>query len=79
MKKVTLVIPCFNEEENNDSKPYLRGLISELSSNMVVLKFNQKVRLHGKSKAEWFTMLDIAINGVVNHSRLPLRMVTTSG
>ncbi len=68
-----------NLKKYHDSKPYLRGLISELSSNMVTLKFNQKVRLHGKSKAEWFTMLDIAINGVVNHSRVPLRFVTISG
>ena len=63
----------------NDPYPYLRGLIFELGYKIDTIKFNQPVRIKGKSKHNFFSMYDIAILGIVKHSKLPLRLMTMFG
>jgi glycosyltransferase involved in cell wall biosynthesis len=63
----------------NDPYPYLRGLIFELGFKIDTIKFNQPVRLKGKSKHNFFSMYDIAMLGIVKHSKLPLRLMTMFG
>jgi len=63
----------------NDPYPYFRGLISEISSEIKTLKFNQPIRKYGKTKNNISTLYDIGILGVVKHSRKPLRFMVLLG
>ena len=63
----------------NDPYPYLRGLIFELGYKIDTIKFNQPVRKKGKTKHNFLSMYDIAMLGIVKHSKLPLRLMTMFG
>ena len=63
----------------SDPYPYFRGLISELGSEISTIKFEQPLRKNGKTKNNLFTLYDLAMLGVVKHSRKPLRFMTFLG
>ena len=60
----------------NDPYPYFRGLISEVGFDIETIKFDQPLRKLGKTKNNFFTLYDLAMLGVVKHSRMPLRIMT---
>ncbi len=62
-----------------DPIPYFRGFISEIGFRRAEIEFMQPPRKHGVSKHNFFTLYDYAMNGFVNHSKLPLRLATFSG
>jgi len=62
-----------------DPIPYLRGLVAELEGDIQFLKFNQPKRKSGKSKNNFYTLLDLALLGFVKHSKLPLRIMIIFG
>ena len=62
-----------------DPYPYFRGLLSELGEEICTIKFNQPLRLHGKTKNNILTLYDIGMLGVVKHSRKPLRFMVITG
>ena len=62
-----------------DPNPYFRGMISEIESNIGILEFQQPKRLHGKSKNNLYSLFDLGINGIIKHSKLPLRIMTIGG
>lgn len=59
--------------------PYFRGLILEITNNIDVIEFNQPNRKHGQSKNNFFTLFDIAMLGIIKHSKLPLRLMIITG
>jgi glycosyltransferase involved in cell wall biosynthesis len=59
--------------------PYFRGLILEITNNIDVIEFDQPNRRHGQSKNNFFTLFDIAMLGIIKHSKLPLRLMTITG
>jgi len=59
--------------------PYFRGLITEITSNIDTIEFDQPRRSKGNSKNNFFTLFDIGMLGIIKHSRLPLRFMTISG
>jgi len=59
--------------------PYFRGLVTEITDNIDIIEFDQPKRIHGKSKNNFFTLFDIAMLGIIKHSKLPLRLMTVSG
>ncbi|NQT57493.1 MAG: glycosyltransferase family 2 protein [Bacteroidetes bacterium] len=59
--------------------PYFRGLVAEYGFEIVELEYQQPKRLHGKTKNNFFTLYDMAMNGFVNHTIIPLRMATFTG
>lgn len=63
----------------NDPYPYLRGLISELGYEVKSIPFNQPRRLRGISKNNIYTLYDIAMLGIVSHSKLPIRIAAFTG
>jgi dolichol-phosphate mannosyltransferase len=63
----------------NDPYPYLRGLISELGYEVKSIPFNQPRRLRGISKNNLYTLYDIAMLGIVSHSKLPIRIAAFIG
>lgn len=63
----------------NDPYPYFRGLVSELGFEIETIKFYQPLRKHGTTKNNIFTLYDLALLGIVKHSRAPLRFMTLLG
>jgi glycosyltransferase involved in cell wall biosynthesis len=59
--------------------PYFRGLITEITNNIHVIEFDQPKRSLGKSKNNFFTLFDIAMLGIIKHSKIPLRFMTILG
>lgn len=59
--------------------PYFRGMVSEIGFKRVEIPFHQEARVNGKSKNNFFTLYDMAMTGVVNYSKLPLRLATFTG
>lgn len=63
----------------NDPYPFLRGLICELGYPAKTIEFDQPRRLKGLSKNNFYTLYDIALLGIVSHSKLPLRIASFIG
>jgi len=63
----------------DDPYPFLRGLICELGYDIKEVPFNQPRRLRGVSKNNFYTLYDIAMLGVVSHSKVPIRMAAFAG
>ena len=63
----------------DDPYPYFRGLISEISSEIKLVKFHQPERAAGKTKNNFYTLYDIGVLGIVKHSKVPLRIMTFIG
>ena len=65
--------------ELHDPYPYFRGLISEIGLPVSVVTYKQPRRARGFSKNNFYTLYDIALLGITNHSKVPLRLATLSG
>lgn len=63
----------------DDPYPYLRGTICELGYEIRTIDFVQPKRKRGISKNNFYTLYDIGILGIVNHSKVPLRIATIFG
>jgi dolichol-phosphate mannosyltransferase len=62
-----------------DPYPYLRGLICDLGYTIKAIPFDQPRRLRGLSKNNFYTLYDIAMLGVVSHSKVPIRLAAFIG
>jgi glycosyltransferase involved in cell wall biosynthesis len=62
-----------------DPVPYLRGFVSEIGFRRAEIPFEQPERKQGRSKHAFLSLYDLAMSGVINHSKLPLRLATFSG
>lgn len=63
----------------NDPYPYLRGLICDLGYQRALIPFTQPVRKRGFTKNNFYSLWDIAMLGITNHSKVPLRLATFAG
>ena len=63
----------------NDPYPYFRGLVCEIGFPIATVLFKQPRRARGVTKNNFYTLYDIAMLGITNHSKIPLRMMTMSG
>jgi glycosyltransferase involved in cell wall biosynthesis len=63
----------------DDPYPYFRGLVADLGHEAARIPFNQPRRKRGITKNNFFTLYDLAMLGVTNHSKVPLRMATMAG
>ena len=59
--------------------PYSRGIISEIGYEKAIIEFTQPKRKRGKTKNNFYTLYDLAMLGIVSHSKLPLRIATLFG
>jgi glycosyltransferase involved in cell wall biosynthesis len=62
-----------------DPYPYFRGLISDLGYESVKVSYHQPVRKRGITKNNFYTLYDIGMLGITNHSKVPLRLATMTG
>jgi glycosyltransferase involved in cell wall biosynthesis len=63
----------------DDPYPYFRGLIADLGYEAAELAFTQPRRKRGITKNNFYTLYDMAMLGVTNHSKVPLRLATMVG
>lgn len=63
----------------NDSYPYFRGLICEIGFPIATVPFNQPRRLRGVTKNNFYILYDLAMLGIINHSKVPLRLMAMGG
>lgn len=63
----------------NDVNPFLRGLISEIGFTVAKIPYRQPRREKGESKLKLYRLYDAGMLGIVNHSKLPLRLITLFG
>jgi glycosyltransferase involved in cell wall biosynthesis len=63
----------------DDPYPYFRGLIAEIGHEPSLVPYRQPARKRGISSQNFYTLYDLAFLGIVNHSKVPLRMATMAG
>jgi polyisoprenyl-phosphate glycosyltransferase len=63
----------------DDPYPYFRGQIAEIGLPYKALHYNQKRRVRGITKNNFYTLYDIAMLGITNLSKVPLRLVVFGG
>jgi glycosyltransferase involved in cell wall biosynthesis len=63
----------------NDPYPYFRGLVSDIGFESAKIEYTQPARKRGITKNNFYTLYDIAILGITNHSKVPLRIATMLG
>ncbi|MGP8153526.1 MAG: glycosyltransferase family 2 protein [Smithella sp.] len=63
----------------DDPYPYFRGLICEIGYERAIILYNQPVRKRGFTKNNFYTLYDLAMLGITNHSKVPLRLATMTG
>jgi glycosyltransferase involved in cell wall biosynthesis len=62
-----------------DPYPYFRGLLCEIGFPIAEVPFKQPRRARGVTKNNFYTLYDIAMLGITNHSKVPLRLMAISG
>lgn len=65
--------------EIDEPYPYFRGLISELGYARAEVPYSQPARRRGITKNNFYTLYDLAMLGITNHSKVPLRLAAMAG
>jgi glycosyltransferase involved in cell wall biosynthesis len=73
-RKVVEVMKKFD-----DPYPYFRGMIAEAGFRHFDIPFHQPTRKRGITKNNLYSLYDMAMLGITNLSKVPLRLVTFSG
>jgi glycosyltransferase involved in cell wall biosynthesis len=63
----------------DDPYPYFRGIIAELGFPRVELPYHQPLRKRGLTKNNFYSLYDIAMLGITNLSKVPLRLAVFGG
>jgi len=62
-----------------EQNKYLRGLIMWTGFKHIGIPFNRAKRFAGESKANFLTVLKVAVNGIFSFSYIPLRFISILG
>ncbi len=62
-----------------DPYPYFRGMIAEIGLPYKKIYYDQPNRKFGITHNNWYTLYDIGMLGIINHSRIPLRLAVFAG
>jgi dolichol-phosphate mannosyltransferase len=62
-----------------DANPYLRGTIATLGFEQIGVPYARNARKFGESKFPFSKLLSLALDGILNHSTVPLRFATYFG
>ncbi len=65
--------------EINDPYPYFRGMLSDIGFESAKVEFYKPARKRGISSNNFYTLYDMAMLGITNHSKVPLRLATMFG
>jgi len=73
-RRVVDIIKSFD-----DPYPYFRGIIAEIGLPWKAVEYDQPRRKRGITKNNFYTLYDLAMLGITNLSKVPLRLVTFLG
>ena len=62
-----------------DPYPYFRGIVAELGFKYATVPYTQPRRVRGLTKNNLYMLYDLGVQGIVNHSKIPLRVATMLG
>ena len=62
-----------------DPYPYFRGIVAELGFDYATIPYRQPQRVRGVTKNNLYRLYDLGVQGIVNHSKIPLRIATIVG
>ena len=62
-----------------DPYPYFRGIVAELGFRYATIPYAQPARTGGVTKNNIYSLYDLGVQGIVNHSKIPLRVATILG
>jgi len=62
-----------------DPYPYFRGIVAELGFRYATIPYAQPKRVAGVTKNNLYRLYDLGVQGIVNHSKIPLRLATMIG
>jgi glycosyltransferase involved in cell wall biosynthesis len=62
-----------------DPYPFTRGMISEVGFDVSTIGYDQPVRVHGVTKNNFYSLYDIGVLGIINYSKIPLRLAIFIG
>jgi glycosyltransferase involved in cell wall biosynthesis len=65
--------------EIDDPYPYFRGLICDLGYDRIEVPYVQPNRARGITKNNFYSLYDMAMLGITNHSKVPLRLAAMAG
>jgi glycosyltransferase involved in cell wall biosynthesis len=65
--------------EIDDPYPYFRGLLADIGFESYKIPYKQPKRYRGITKNNWYSLYDIGMLGITNHSKVPLRLATMAG
>jgi glycosyltransferase involved in cell wall biosynthesis len=63
----------------DDPYPYFRGLIADLGYESFKITYQQPQRRRGFTKNNFYTLYDMGMLGLTNHSKVPLRLAAMLG
>jgi glycosyltransferase involved in cell wall biosynthesis len=63
----------------DEQYPYFRGLVADFGYDRAVVDYVQPLRTSGRTSNNFFSLYDVAMLGITNHSKLPLRIATMAG
>jgi dolichol-phosphate mannosyltransferase len=63
----------------SDQQPYLRGLIASMGFKQTGIVYDRAARERGSSKFNLWRLLGLALDGILHHSVVPLRIATVFG
>jgi glycosyltransferase involved in cell wall biosynthesis len=63
----------------DDPYPYFRGLICDIGFEQAHIPYKQAARRRGVTKNNFYTLYDMAMLGITDHSKVPLRLATMLG
>ncbi len=63
----------------DDPYPYFRGLICDIGFDQARIEYTQARRRRGITSNNFYTLYDMAMLGITNHSKVPLRLATMLG
>jgi len=62
-----------------DRRPYLRGTIASMGFDQIGVPYDRDTRTGGRTKFSMIQLLGLAIDGILNHSIIPLRISSYIG
>jgi len=62
-----------------DDQPYVRGTVAALGFSQIGVPYERAARTRGESKFSFGPLLGLALDGILNHSVVPLRIATYLG
>jgi glycosyltransferase involved in cell wall biosynthesis len=68
-----------NIKQINDPYPWTRGLIADFGYKPALIPFSQPARKRGLSKMNFYSLWDVAVLSITNHSKIPLRLAIFTG